>query len=169
MAPVLSLPGQYYVLPGDEAAVFENYTKLTYRVGGAVDGEPGVLTLRAGGNLDLQGSITDGFFQFRDQTDPGYLNLALGGGDAVYSPTISPNCFGGSCSSVVDWQAGDPGSTGPYIGISLTERFITLQGQLKTHQHTAPPPIRPQLSARCPAARAIRSAARRCSRSSTAS
>ena len=73
--------GQYYVvLPGMEARlIFSGFTTMTYRVGGSVSGEPGMLTLRAGGNLDLHGSITDGFFQFRDQTDPQYLELRAPG------------------------------------------------------------------------------------------
>ncbi len=60
MAAVPDQPGEYYVLPGADAAVMVHYTTMTYRVGGLVTGEAGVLTLRAGGSLDLQGSITDG-------------------------------------------------------------------------------------------------------------
>ncbi len=62
MAELPTVEGKYYVLPGDEAAVFQKYTTMVYRTGGSVDGEPGILTIRAGGNLDIKGSITDGFF-----------------------------------------------------------------------------------------------------------
>lgn len=118
MAPVPSLPGQFYVLPGKEAEVFQDFTTLTYRTDhGSVTGEPGILSLRAGGTLDLKGSITDGFFQFGDQTDPGYLNLALGGGDKLYSPYLFPGCETGSCGDIGDWGLGDLPSD--YVSISL--------------------------------------------------
>lgn len=89
------IPGAYAVVPGDEAAVFSNYTTLTYRVGGSVLGEPGVLSIKAGGQLNIgtsssTGSITDGFFTFGDQTDPAYLSNVLGAGvvdNAVLTPT----------------------------------------------------------------------------------
>ncbi|MDR3508727.1 MAG: filamentous hemagglutinin family protein [Caulobacteraceae bacterium] len=67
-------PGAYAVIGGDEGAVFSNFTKLTYRVGGDVLGEAGALTIKAGGQLNINGSVTDGFFTFGDQTDPTYLN-----------------------------------------------------------------------------------------------
>lgn len=107
MAPVPGQSGEYYVLPGDEAAVFANFTRLTYRVGGAVTGEPGDLTLRAGGNLDVNGSITDGFFEFQDQTNPNYLNTAMGGGNRTYQGYLTPGCLTGSCSGVDQWSVND--------------------------------------------------------------
>jgi filamentous hemagglutinin family protein len=106
MAPIGNLPGKYYVLPGDEAAVFSNYTALIYRVGGSVAGAPGVLTLRAGGNLTLNGSITDGFFTFADQTDPDYLNLTLGGGNRVYQGFLTPTCAVTGCTDVTPFSPG---------------------------------------------------------------
>ncbi|HUO99045.1 MAG TPA: filamentous hemagglutinin family protein [Rhizomicrobium sp.] len=116
MAPVSGVAGKYYVLPGADAEVFARFTRLTYRTGGAVDGEPGVLTLRAGGTLDIKGSITDGFFTFRDQTDPDYLNRALGGGAQSYTAYLSPSCVG-TCTAVGSWQAG--ATPGSYVSISL--------------------------------------------------
>nr|MBA3811016.1 filamentous hemagglutinin family protein [Caulobacteraceae bacterium] len=110
MAPVPGLDGRFYVLPGKEADLFAHYTTLTYRVGGAVDGEPGVLTLRAGGNLDLKGSITDGFFQFRDQTDPDYLSLALAGGKGVI-----PAPYGAAANAPGALGSG-PGGAGDPLG-----------------------------------------------------
>jgi filamentous hemagglutinin family protein len=73
MVPDPEIPGAYSVVPGAEGEIFANYTTLTYRVGGNVLGEPGVLTLKAGGQLNINGSITDGFFNFGDQTDPRFL------------------------------------------------------------------------------------------------
>jgi hypothetical protein len=70
----------FSVVPGSEAEILTKFTEMTYRVGGSVLGEPGVLTLRAGGQLDIKGSITDGFFTFADQTDPAYINYAIGSG-----------------------------------------------------------------------------------------
>jgi filamentous hemagglutinin family protein len=101
---------QYAIVPGAEAQIFAQYTQLTYRVGGTVSGEPGVLTLRAGGALTLNGSITDGFFQFQNQTDPDYLSHVLGGGTRTYQGYIAPSCTGsaGSCASVGAWSAGAP-------------------------------------------------------------
>jgi filamentous hemagglutinin family protein len=104
MAPDPQLPGKFDVIPGDESQVFSNFTHLTYRVGGTVDGEPGALTIRAGGGLTLNGSITDGFFTFADQTDPGYLSLALGGGSRSYQGYLTPNCATLDCSEVVPFS-----------------------------------------------------------------
>ncbi len=114
---------QYYVLPGDEGEIFSKYTSLTYRVGGSVLGEPAVLTIRAGGNLDIEGSLTDGFFQLGDQNDPNYLNVALGGGDRFYIPYLIAQCEGqnGTCAGIQNWQ---PGSlAGEYVDLALPKSF----------------------------------------------
>jgi filamentous hemagglutinin family protein len=105
MAELPSVPGKFYVLPGKEAEVFARFTSMTYRTGGSVDGESGILTIRAEGDLDINGSITDGFFNFRDQTDPDYLNLALGGGNRVYNPYLGPGCAAGNCTNIGSWQS----------------------------------------------------------------
>jgi len=107
MAPDPGLPGRYVVVAGDEGQLLAQYTTALYRVGGTFYGEPGILTLRAGGNLDLKGSVTDGFFQFGDQTDPKYLDYALGGGNRVYQGSVAPYCVQGACSGVDVWSAGD--------------------------------------------------------------
>ena len=127
MLPVI--PGctsncQYYVIPGDEGEVFSKYTSLTYRVGGSVLGEPAVLTLRAGGNLDINGSITDGFFQFGDQNDQYYLNQALGGGNAngnrYYIPFLIPQCEGGANVGACDSGLGN------WMSGSLAQEYVDL-------------------------------------------
>src|SRR5262249_3945995 len=60
MAADPNIPGKVYVLAGKDAEVFQRFTRLTYRTGGQVDGEAGALTIRASGDLQLKGAITDG-------------------------------------------------------------------------------------------------------------
>jgi filamentous hemagglutinin family protein len=112
-----------YVVPGSEAALFSGfstsaqafYTDFTYRVGGRASGEAGVLTLRAGGNLDIRGSITDGFFNFSDRTDPAYLSFQLGGGDRKYRPALELTCSAPaiSCAEVFNPFFFAPGANVP--------------------------------------------------------
>lgn len=122
---------QYYVIPGKEDEVFSQFTTLTYRTNeGAVDGEPGLLTLRAGGDLhigtpDRAVAISDGFFVFGDQTDQGYLSRQLGGGGS-FDPYIPTLCQGNNCAIVGDWQPGDVIPPG-YVNIGF---FGGLQGLL---------------------------------------
>ncbi len=108
---------QYYVVPGAEGEIFANYTWLDYRVGASVLGAAPVLTIRAGGNLDINGSITDGFFQLGDQNDPNYLNVALGGGNRYYMPYLAAVCSQGNCSGLTNWQPGSLPDN--YIDLSL--------------------------------------------------
>jgi filamentous hemagglutinin family protein len=88
----------FSVVPGSEADILTRFTQMTYRVGGSVLGEPGVLTLKAGGQLDIKGSITDGFFTFADQTNPAYINYAVGSGTRVQDGIVDTNLDGGSIS-----------------------------------------------------------------------
>ncbi|WP_310474883.1 filamentous hemagglutinin family protein, partial [Sandarakinorhabdus sp.] len=127
--------GLNYVVPGAEAQLYYGetaqgvrYTDFIYRVGGRADREAGVLTLRAGGTLDIRGSITDGFFNFADQTAPEYLSFQLGGGDRGYRPAFNVSCGGFSipCDNVftqffVTDSATPPASTpdDPLISISV--------------------------------------------------
>lgn len=85
---------------GHEAHLFQNHVDMLYRVGGRVDGEAGLLTLRAGRNLDLKHSITDGFFAFSDQTDPDYISYQLGGGQRSYQPSINISCGNSGCDNL---------------------------------------------------------------------
>ena len=96
---------QVYVVPGREADLIQRFTTFLYRTGGRADGEAGVLTLRAGGTLDIAASLTDGFFAFRDQTTPAAISYAYGGGARTVQPIIAPDCTNGDCSNV---QAFDP-------------------------------------------------------------
>lgn len=65
-----------YVVASRKGELLANHTTMVYRTGGSIFGEPGALALRAGGDLILEGGITDGFFQFADKLDPTYLAKA---------------------------------------------------------------------------------------------
>ncbi|WP_432787602.1 beta strand repeat-containing protein [Novosphingobium rhizosphaerae] len=80
------------VVSGQEGNLLQNYTSFLYRVGGKASGEAGVLSLRAGGGLDIAASISDGFFTFADKSDPGWINYQLGGGDRVYDAALLAAC-----------------------------------------------------------------------------
>ncbi|HEY4078918.1 MAG TPA: filamentous hemagglutinin family protein [Rhizomicrobium sp.] len=97
--------GKPAILPGDDAAVLSRFTHLLYRVGGTAFGEPGVLSIRAKGQLTINGSITDGFFTFGDQTDPDYLNAAVGAGSGVFDAVFNAQCTG-SCAAAPDYSHG---------------------------------------------------------------
>ncbi|MFZ4689694.1 MAG: filamentous hemagglutinin family protein [Polymorphobacter sp.] len=125
IAPSVQLGnGLSYVVPGKEAELFSGfsersqifYTDFVYRVGGRASGEAGVLTLRAGGNLDIRGSITDGLFNFADSTDPTYLSFQLGGGDRQYRPALVFNCGAFvSCGDLFTAFEFVPGATIPTV------------------------------------------------------
>ena len=125
MAELPTVAGKYYVLPGKEGAVFQDFTTLTYRTDhGSVEGEPGILTIRAGGTLYINGSVTDGFFQFRDQNDPDYLNEVLGGGNKLYTPYLATACVSTlECDTIGQWGPGDvlPGSGYVRINVNLNQ------------------------------------------------
>ncbi|MDG2527256.1 filamentous haemagglutinin family protein [Caulobacter endophyticus] len=95
MAAHPGISGAVYVLPGSEGRILADYTTMTYRVGGKASGEAGVLTLRAGGDVDIKGSVTDGFFTFADQSDPAFLTRAVGGGVRTYNGYLASTCPGG--------------------------------------------------------------------------
>ena len=71
--------GKAAVMFGREADLVSDYTAMTYRVGGSALGEAGAISIRAGGDLTVAGTITDGFFQFRNQTDDAFLPKAMAG------------------------------------------------------------------------------------------
>jgi filamentous hemagglutinin family protein len=99
-----SVTDQAYVIAGNEATLLANYTAMTYRVGGRASGAAPLVSLRAGDNLHLKGSLTDGFFQFRDQYDPtyqSYLNAKRAPGATVLTLGAWQGSHGGN---YVDWQ-----------------------------------------------------------------
>lgn len=104
---------RYKVVPGKEGQLLDHHATFLYRTdGGSARGEAPVVTLRAGNDLTINRSISDGFFTFRDKSDPDYINWQLGGGDRTYSPAIQFSCGGTSaqCGNVVGY---DPGATPP--------------------------------------------------------
>jgi len=82
-----------YIKSGNETTVLENYTGMLYRTGGRVTGVAPILTLRAGGDLAVNGIVTDGYFSFEDTSNPTYL-LSQTGANATY--TVN---FGGGVSA----------------------------------------------------------------------
>ncbi|WP_196221854.1 filamentous haemagglutinin family protein [Sphingobium sp. CAP-1] len=98
------LPGKVVVNAGREAELIENYADFLYRVGGSIHGPSGTLSLRAGGDLTVAGSVSDGMFTFTDQTDPDYLATVLGGTGGARQVTIPFSCFGPqSCRGIVNF------------------------------------------------------------------
>jgi len=94
------------VAPGREAELLENYTNMYYRVGGRIDGEAPIVTMRSQGSVRVEGSISDGFFTFRDRTDPFYMSYQLGGGDRQVLPATTFTCAtieSGDCSGTFDF------------------------------------------------------------------
>ncbi|WP_454618595.1 filamentous haemagglutinin family protein [Bradyrhizobium cenepequi] len=114
-----SVSGQNYVVVGREAELLANYTTMTYRVGGSVTGAAPVISLRAGGDLHLKGSLTDGFFQFRDQYDATYQSYVNGIGSSSLLTLVD---YGIGGSAYVDWltYTSNPGSFWSYYGSFLT-------------------------------------------------
>ena len=88
---------QYAFYTGDLLFVpgTSQITSLNYRVGGAVTGEAGTLTLRAARDVNINASITDGFFNTRNQFDATYQKNLNSWIAAVYTP-------GGSTTDVSD-------------------------------------------------------------------
>ncbi len=76
--------------PLDYAPGTSQITKLYYRTGGgSVTGEAPALTIRAGGNLSVNASITDGFFETQNRLDPTYLAaLAVWQGTNAKTPSV---------------------------------------------------------------------------------
>jgi filamentous hemagglutinin family protein len=105
------LAGQkrYEVVAGKEGDLFDRFTDMTYRVGGNARGEAPVLALRAVGNLEIQNSISDGFFAFRDFTGADYINYQLGGGNRTFNPALKITC-GATCSDSILYSDVPPGT-----------------------------------------------------------
>ena len=65
--------GKYSHVYETSDASKQSYVKFDYRLATPWGGlDAGALTLRAAGNIDINASISDGFFQFRDYLDAGY-------------------------------------------------------------------------------------------------
>ncbi len=92
-------------------------TNLFYRVGGSPTGEAGTLTLRAAGDVTINASITDGFFQTEDRLNPTYLaqvsNWVLQFGEAGATP-VATNVGGYIIAGAAATGANAP-PVAPYI------------------------------------------------------
>lgn len=129
--PVL---GKTYVVAGEESALLRDHTTMVYRTGGSILGEPGVLTMRAEGNIDLKGSVTDGFFQFANPLDSTYVAVK-----GTTSTNLSMVFNVGRSSTTANLSPYDSaGTTNPsaYAGIT----FATL-GTRKTETTSTPPTL----------------------------
>ena len=120
--------GSIAVVAGAESQIYSEFSNFFYRVGGRADGAAGVLTLRAGGNLDIRGSITDGFFTFGDQTDPAYLSYQLGGGDRLTRPVINIACgVDRDCTVVGDFAVDTrPNAAAPSQALAINLNLAAL-------------------------------------------
>ena len=124
LGPDTSGKPRYEVVAGREADLFQRFVAMTYRVGGKVGGEAGRLTLRAGGDLNINHSISDGFFTFGDQTAPDYISAQLNGGPRVFGPAIKIACGNGSttCQDVLPFDpTGTTASNATSINLNLTD------------------------------------------------
>lgn len=122
--PELSQGGQtqYRVVPGREGDLLDRYATFLYRTdGGSARGEAPIVTLRAGGDLTINRSISDGFFTFRDKSDPLYTNYQLGGGARTYQPALQFTCgsLAGSCANMAAYGSGANPGAGSTLTIGL--------------------------------------------------
>ncbi|UPJ52707.1 filamentous hemagglutinin family protein [Bradyrhizobium sp. 200] len=116
--PILNKP---YVVAGRQGDLLANHTTMIYRTGGSIFGEPGVLTLRAGGNLVLNGSISDGFFNFADPLDADYVAKA-NSYIADYKLLLNGGFnSGGGTTALTGWSAYTSTTALPtrYLGLSF--------------------------------------------------
>ncbi|RIA46328.1 filamentous hemagglutinin family protein [Hephaestia caeni] len=105
---------RYKVVPGKEGQLLDHHATFLYHTDGSARGEAPIVTLRAGDDLAINRSISDGFFTFRDKSDPDYINYQLGGGDRTWQPALQFSCGGqsGSCSNIAAYGTGaNPGAS----------------------------------------------------------
>jgi filamentous hemagglutinin family protein len=98
--------GRPAVVYGREAELISDYAAMTYRTGGRASGEAGVVSLRAGGDLAIKGTISDGFFQFRNQTDAEFLGLAMTRGREAHPETAPYSAEANTAAAVGNDAAG---------------------------------------------------------------
>lgn len=130
--------GKAYVIAGKESELLRDHTTMVYRTGGSIFGEAGVLTMRAEGDIELKGSITDGFFQFADPLDPTYLQVK---GTSTVDTTVVFN--GGRSNTGQNLTAYSGSATGLpqyYAGITWW-RGSSAGGVKVTETKSTPPTI----------------------------
>ncbi len=88
-----------------------------------------MLTLRAGGTLKLNGSVTDGFFTFGDQTDPAFLSQAGNSFVSHAALTVQGGCSNSNCNTgtLTDWSAYTSVTAIPavYLGLTVSAKSPT--------------------------------------------
>lgn len=131
LEPVL---GKAYVVAGKESALLRDHTTMVYRTGGSILGEPGVLTMRAGGNIDLKGSVTDGFFQFANPLDSTYV--AVKGTTSTNLGMVFNVGRTSTTATLTPYDSNSTTNPSAYAGIT----FATL-GTRKTESMTTPPTL----------------------------
>jgi filamentous hemagglutinin family protein len=118
--PATGLP-YYAVVSGDEGALLASDVTFLYRVGGTAGGQAGIFTFSAGGNLDIQGSISDGFFTFADKSDAVWINYELGGGNRSYDAALLASCGTAlDCANVATFGQVSSGAVAASAANSLT-------------------------------------------------
>ncbi|WP_114392891.1 filamentous haemagglutinin family protein [Oleisolibacter albus] len=70
--------GTHVAVSGREGDIFSRHTGLLYRVDGTVGGAAGILALRAGGDVNINKAVNDGFFTFADGENLTYLRGQTG-------------------------------------------------------------------------------------------
>ena len=132
------LPGEVVVNAGREADLLANFANFRYRVGGEALGAAGALSLRAGGDLTINGSINDGMFVFGDQTDPDYLARVTGAGTqdlTVLVGAICPSGAGVNCGSSPTYS----NTTTPTASQTVQLNFNTITLQRRSTGGAATP------------------------------
>lgn len=128
--------GKAYVIAGKESELLRDHTTMVYRTGGSILGEAGVLTIRAEGDIELKGSITDGFFQFADPLDPTYLQVK---GTSTLDTTVVFN--GGRSNSSQNLTAYNGTATGlPQYYAGITWWRGSGAGGVKVTETSSTPP-----------------------------
>ncbi len=84
---------RYFIQNGAEGELLRDYATFLYRVGGDVLGAAPSISVLAGGDLDIRGSITDGLFNFRNQSDTAFRQVSLGGAPQTGSPRLVDAAF----------------------------------------------------------------------------
>jgi filamentous hemagglutinin family protein len=113
--------GAASVVLGREGELLGAFTRMIYRTGGSAFGEAPALTLRAGGDLHLEGSLTDGFFQFADP-------YAAGTTDFGVKVNIGSNSYYEFFIDEDTWEYGEYLYIESWTEFSLTYNYILYGG-----------------------------------------
>lgn len=89
--------GTHVAVSGREGDIFSRHTGLLYRVDGKVGGAAGILALRAGGDVNINQRLNDGFFTFADSDS---LSTLAGGSTLI----IPWTCVSSRCSAASGTQ-----------------------------------------------------------------